>query len=426
MSTLHSAGGRRPGTFVVAGLGLLLAGVLAVVLIFKSFSGDFGDYVRVTAQVTQVGDSLDRDDIVTYRDVIIGKVTSFEASGTGGARLGLRIEGDRAGQVPADVTAIAVPGSLFGNTKIVLVPPRNPVEGSALRDGTVIRADRSPSASGLQTALSDIYTLLTAVRPSELNAALSALAQALQGRGDDIGRLLDRTADFLRTVSPALPDIQRTIRSFADATEVIARNTPDLLSSLSNALTPAAAVVRQQAALRQLLSIGPGAADRARRLVERIGDDTVTVVTDQLPVLRAFAAMPGSVAATVTGFRDVGTALNSTLRNGRAYVNVLTTGVATSDLVPVLLGQPSNVTDAVADPRGYSAADCPRYPGATGPNCGGSSARQAAVITSGSGPAASSRMVRTLVGSMSGVPAGEVPGAVSVVLGPVLRTGAGR
>lgn len=420
MTMLSTRPGTRPGTLLIAGLALLLSGVLAVVLIFKAFNGDFGDHIQVSAEVTQVGDSLDRDDIVTYRDVIIGKVTSFEAAGDGGARLSLRIEGDHAGEVPASVTAIAVPASLFGNTKIVLVPPRDPRAGATLHDGSVVAADTSPSASGLQTALSDLYTLLTAVRPSELNAALTALAGALQGRGDDIGRLLDRTAEFLRTVSPAIPDIQRSITSFADATEVLARNAPDLIASLSNALTPAAAIVRRQAALRELLDIGPAAADRARRLVEDIGDDTVTVVTDQLPVLQALAARPNAVGATVVGFRNVGQALNSAFKNGRAAVNVLTTGVATSDLVPVLLGQPTNVTDAVANPREYTAADCPRYEGASGPNC---TSTRAAVITSGRGPAANDRMVRQLVSAMSGVPVSRVPGAVTVLLGPVLRGG---
>ncbi|MDQ2796452.1 MAG: MCE family protein, partial [Actinomycetota bacterium] len=377
----------RPRTQALTGAVLLAIGVLVIVLIYKSFSGDFGDNVTVTASVGRAGDSLDTSDVVTYRDVIIGEVMSFQATADGGAKLTLRIQGQHADAVPAGVTAIAVPASLFGATKIILLPPAN-LAGPPLRDGTDIAADRTPGAEGLQTALSDVYKLLTAVRPSQLDAALTALASALQGHGSDIGRLIDQTASYLDTLTPAIPDLQRTIRSFATVTEEVARNSPALLASLSNALTPAAAIVRQQASVRELLDIAPAAADDAKQLLDRIGDNLVTVIANARPVLTALAEHPQSLADTVIGFGHVGSALSGVFHNGRATANVVITDANAASLVPVLLGQKTDVVDALADPPPYTAADCPRYPGASGPNCGGGASGQSAhavLIGSGAG-----------------------------------------
>ncbi|MGI8679956.1 MAG: MCE family protein [Jatrophihabitans sp.] len=416
----------------LVGLVLLVVGALVIVLIYQTFRGDYGDNVTVTASVGRAGDSLDTSDIVTYRDVIIGEVTSFSATGDGGARLKLRIQGAHAPAVPAGVTAIAVPASLFGATKIILLPPKN-LAGPSLRDGMQVEADRTPGAEGLQTALSDLYTLLTAVKPSQLDAALTAIASTLQGRGADIGRLIDQAASYLDTLAPAIPDLQRTIHSFATVTEQVARNSPALLASLSNALTPAAAIVRQQGAVRELLDIAPRVADDATNLLNRIGDNLVTVITNARPVLAALAEHPQSLADTLIGFRNVGTALNTVFHNGRATANVVVTDANAASLVPVLLGQKTDVVDALADPPEYTAADCPRYPGASGPNCAaGASGQTARAVLIGSGPGYGGRVagvgsvpevstVRAIVSSLTGRPAARVPTAMDLVLGPLLR-----
>lgn len=422
----------RPRAQALTGAVLLLVAVLVTTLVYKTFRGDFGDNVTVSADIGRVGDSLDTGDIVTYRDVIIGEVTSYSATPTGGARVQLRIQGAHADEVPASVTAVAVPASLFGATKILLLAPKD-TSGPSLHDGSVVEANATPGADGLQTALSDLYTLLTAVRPAELNAALTALASALEGRGEDIGRLIDQAAAYLDTIAAAIPDLQHTIRSFAAATREVADNSPALLASLSNALTPAAGIIRQQATVRELLDIAPKATDNARALLERIGNDVVTVVTNARPVLAALAENPRSLADAVIGFRNVGQALNSVLHNGRASANVFVTDVNAASLVPVLLGQRTDVFDALADPAQYSAADCPRYPGASGPNCGAGvsgQSRGAVLLSTGRGyggrvgavgSTEEVRTVRAVISSLTGIAQQRVPGAMDLILGPLLR-----
>ena len=189
-------------------LGLLLSAVLvgAVVLIWESFSGAFSNKITVAAQLTQAGDALEQGAIVTYRNVIVGEVASATGDVHGGAVAKLQIDPHDAAQIPASVTAVALPASLFGTTKIELVPAGD-TSGPKLRDGDTIAADTSPAATGLQTALAKAYDLLTAIHPAQLDAALSALADALQGQGEHLGTLIVTADNYLKRLAPQLPEL---------------------------------------------------------------------------------------------------------------------------------------------------------------------------------------------------------------------------
>ncbi|MDT5000692.1 MAG: phospholipid/cholesterol/gamma-HCH transport system substrate-binding protein, partial [Mycobacterium sp.] len=243
MATQASAA--RTRIHATIGLGVFLAMALVVALVFKSFNGDFGNNVIVTAGISQVGDSLDTGDIVTYRDVIVGEVTSFQANGRGGAELRLRVQSHFARSIPANVTAVAVPASLFGATEILLLPPAQ-LSTASLRSGQDVAPDVSPAAAGLQTALADAYNLITSVHPAELDAALTSLASAIQNQGAALGKLVDDAAGYLKALAPAIPRLDAVISRFAMVADELARESPSLLQSLANLLAPAKAIVDEQ------------------------------------------------------------------------------------------------------------------------------------------------------------------------------------
>ena len=383
------------------GVAVFAALVLAVSLIFMSFNGDFGDNVVVTASISQIGDSLDTGDIVTYRDVIVGEVRAFRPDGHGGADLTLRIQSHFAHNVPANVTALAVPATLFGNTEILLLPPANPAP-SALHDGQRVPADASPGAVGLQTALADAYDLITSVHPAQLDSALTALADALQGQGASLGRLVDEAAAYLKALAPSIPALDTVIARLATASTELAQDTPALVQSLANLLAPAKAIVAQQQAIVSLLNVAPGATTDATQLVQATGDDFVTVVTNERPVLAALAANPDALTKSVTGFGAFASTLNSTFHNGVPAFNVVISGINTSALVPLLLGQKSQVVQADADPPTYTAAQCPQYPGASGGSC-------------------EIAAMRAVVSSITGAAPDSIPAATDVLVGPLIR-----
>jgi phospholipid/cholesterol/gamma-HCH transport system substrate-binding protein len=420
-------------------LGLLLAAVLAgaVVLVWESFSGTFGDKVTVSAELSQAGDSLEQGDIVTYRNVIVGEVSSASGNLGGGAVAKLRLDPAAAGQIPAKVTAVAVPASLFGNTKIELLPGAD-TKGPRLHEGSIIAADRSPAAESLQTALANAYTLLTSVHPAELDAALSALATALQGQGTRVNRLIARADAYLRKIAPHLPELDDVITSLASVTDEIARSAPSLLSSLRNTLVVAKGIVTERQAVANLLAVAPTAADNANRLLNgRTVDNVVTIARDQAEVSRALADHPAALADTIGGFKSFADTFNQILSSGPYLkVNLLLTGVDFAALLNVSTGAKGTVFQGIVNPPEYTRADCPRYAGASGPNCASAStasspqSQDAQVLTTGRnyggtsssiGSPSELRTVRVAAGRITGQPARSVPDAVDLLLGPLLR-----
>lgn len=397
------------------GVAVFAALLLAVALVFMSFNGSFGDNVVVTARIGQIGDSLDTGDIVTYRDVIVGEVRSFTPDGHGGADLRLRIGAHFARQVPGTVTALAVPATLFGNTEILLLPPHTITQSQpSLRNGQRVAADASPGAVGLQTALADAYDLITSVHPAQLDSALTALADALQNQGESLGKLVDEAAAYLRALAPSIPKLDAVITRFATVTSELAQDAPSLLQSLSNLLTPARAIVQQQQAVAALFNVAPGATDDATNLVAANGDNLVTIVSNERPFLAALSANPNALTDSITGFRSFATALNSTFHNGRASLNVVISGINTSALVPLLLGQPSEVLHQLADPPTYSAAQTDAAIRLqTGAHTGGTA--------SSAGDPNEVAAVRAVVSAITGAPPASVPNAIDMIIGPLLR-----
>ena len=427
---------RRNVLETVLGLGLVAVLVVSVLVIYKSFRGDFGDDVTVSAQLSKVGDALEQGDIVTYRDMIVGNVTAATGNLDGTAVLGLKIHRSAARVIPAGVTAVAVPASLFGATKVMLIPPAN-TSGATLRSGDVIAADTTPTAQSLQTALANAYTLLTAVHPAELDAALTALADALQGQGTHIGNLVEQADAYLRKLAPSLPTLNTVVTSLANVTDELVKNAPSMLSSVGNLLVAAKGIQDSKQAVAQLLDVAPTALNDAQALLnEKNVNNTVTILRNEGPVIDAFGANPNALPQTVAGFKSFADTFSGALQSGPYLkANIILTGINLAALFNVALGKQGKVFTSVSDPPEYTSANCPRYPGASGPNCSSSSAvrpsdASAQVLTTGDdyGGTASSigsprevRAVRGAASTITGLPESQIPGVVDLILGPLLR-----
>jgi virulence factor Mce-like protein len=434
MTTAAARERRRRITEVVAGVAVLVVAAVGIALVYTTFRGTFGDALHVSAAITDAGDSLEPGDPVIFRDVIVGEVRSAAQTTSGIAQVGLTVQARYARVIPDNVRSIAVPVNLFGTTAVQLVAPERP-SGRPLSGGAVIAADTSPGASGLQTALTDAYRLLTAIHPADLDAALTALANALQGQGDRLGTLVDKADAYLRRLAPSLPTLEATISELATVTDQLAAQTPALLGSLRNLLAPAQVITTQRDAIKALLGVAPQAADDATGLIDRTGDDFVTIVDAQQAVLAAFRDHPDALPRTVSGFKSFADAFSAALTSGPYLrVNVLATGVNTAALGPLLANQPTQVLAGITDPTLYTTAQCPRYEGASGPNCPSGTtppttdspalraARAALEHASASADGTQEiTALRTLVAAAAHVPADSVPDAVDLVLGPLLR-----
>lgn len=358
------------------GVGVAVLAVMAVWATFHDYSGGFGSYTYVDAEISAVGDSLKRGDIVTYRDVIVGSVSDFAPSTGGGAVVELRID-QNASRIPSNVTAFAAPADLFGSTEIVLSAPIT-ASAARLRSGQTVSADTSTSAAGLQTALSDGYDLVTAVRPAELNAALAALGEAISGRGTELQRLVRDANDTLRVIAADVPQLTDTIESFADVTDELAADTPELLTAVGDLLEPAQVIVDQRETITALFDVAPPTADRATRLIDQTQDDIVTTVVTQQDFLQALAADPDLVGRVLKNGSDVAKVLNDITKGGRFRADAFVTGINLAGIVQSIAGKGSVVLEDVSDPRLYSARDCATFGYARAAGCKDAPARSSA------------------------------------------------
>lgn len=424
---------RHRGLEVALGLGLAAVMVLVVALIWFSFRGDFSDKITVSAHLSKAGDALEQGDIVTYRNVIVGVLTDSTGNADGSAVAQLRIDPDDAKQIPASVTAVAVPASLFGNTKVELLPPQHP-HGPSLQDGGVIHADTRPAAESLQTALSNAYHLLTAVHPAQLDAALSALAKALDGQGKNLNLLIHRADVYLRKLTPHIPQFNDVISSLDTVTDGVADNAPDLLQSLRNTLVVSQGILADRQAVADLLAVAPTALDNAQKLLSpSTVDNAVTIVRDQVGVTAALARNPNALADTIRGFRSFADTFNTVVHGKTIRVNVLITGVNLAEVPAVIGGQAAPVLD-ITDPPEYTRSDCPHYGSRAGPNCGGTGTNSqheqllTTTRTQWGGRSASvgsrseQRVVRAAASTLTHQRVARVNSAVAdLLLGPVLR-----
>src|SRR5437660_5381273 len=192
--------GRGPSTrsLAVRGVAALLAVAIAVTLLLLQYNGAFEDSFRATAMVSSVGDGLPIGSDVKHRGVLVGRVGEVHVQPTPqGVRHVIRLDlkPQYVPGIPRSVKARIVPTNIFGAPSVDLVPTGQDATPIA-RDATIL-GDDSTEALQLQTALTKLRDVLTAVQPAKLNAALTSIASALDGRGKQIGDLIGRLDDYV-------------------------------------------------------------------------------------------------------------------------------------------------------------------------------------------------------------------------------------
>ncbi|GAA0948162.1 MCE family protein [Nonomuraea longicatena] len=237
----------------------LLAVIAAFVAVtvgtyFKVFSSRTTVVLTTPRAGLQLGPRAD----VKSRGVVVGEVTSVRAT-EAGAELTLALD------LPVDRAAAVslLPKTLFGEKYVELTPP--PRAMAPLRDGDRLRATAAAVEAG--QVLDRLLPLLRAVRPDRLNTALTALATALEGRGERVGDVAERAERYLGRLEPHLPAIRRDLAKLADVTALYGDAAPDLLRTLASSADLGTVVTREEAAIDAMTRAVPDAAGKADRLL---------------------------------------------------------------------------------------------------------------------------------------------------------------
>ncbi|MEV6547262.1 MCE family protein [Streptomyces sp. NPDC051597] len=403
----------------LAGLLYLLLPVPLVWLSLAFYHHDFEDTARVVVEAGAVGDEMRPQADVKLRGVVIGRVEKIDTDG-GTARLTLAMKPGQLRRVPSDVSAQLLPTTLFGQRYVALVPPARP-SARPLAPGSVIPKDRSRNAVELETALDHLLPVLTAVQPQKLSATLTAVADALRGRGDRLGATLEQLDGYLGEFNPLLPVLNRDVREFVRVGEGYARAAPDIVDALYDATTTSATLAAEQ---RRLAAVYGSVTTSSRDLttwIRQNRDNLIRVTAASRPSLQIFGRYAPAFPCTLKTLADFVPAMDRALGKGTDE--------------PGLHVDVTVVPDRGAYRPGH---DAPRYTATGGPACypvpygGGpasgraptSAAAPLATVGGGLG-VANSPQENTLVNEV--LAAGErrtpdtLPDWSSVLAGPVLR-----
>lgn len=349
--------GRGPSTATLARRGLVGLAVVALLVtaLLLRYTGAFQPMFPATALVEDVGDGLRAGADVKLRGALVGRVDGVRVRpGAGSAvvhEVELRLRPEAAAGIPAGVTARVVPTNLFGVPSLELLDPAGPGGGATLARGAIIPGDRSADALQLQTVLNRLNRTLRAVRPAELNVALTNIAAALDGRGAKLGSIIGRSDAYLTSLNAHTDDFTTDLALLGVDLSTLADIAPGLLDAVDNAAVTTRTVVEERARLADTLTGGTLAADRVERLLSDNTENLVGLAEDGSGVLRVLAGQRAEIPRALRSLSQGTSTLGRGFRGGLSLMFTL------SPLSP------------------YIAADCPRYGPLAGPNCPGGAGR---------------------------------------------------
>jgi virulence factor Mce-like protein len=408
-------------------LGLLLsAAVVAVVYtIVLSFTGHFTNVAKVTAQLPAGSNAVPVGAPVEYRNVTVGTVSSEGLAPNGGAAVQLKLYPAKMAAVPSGVRAQVAPLSIFGNQYVNLVPP--PTIGAAhLEAGTFIAPYGGAPSTSLQGTVTQLYSLLHAVHPAELDTALSALASALNGEGTNLGHTLSGASTYLnQAIVPNLATVQSDLKLIDPVSQEVVNSTPNLLGVLSNSTVTARTITDQQAELHTLLSSGRATVKQLADILGQVRTTLPSLLNESGPLLADVTQNPNELSQTLSGLTQFASAVAAAESHGPYLsVNANLPVVDISAGVNAALGynNPTSLAQALGsafDPPTYTGANCPEYPGASNPYCGVGGSPDAAPVQAASVPLAAGS------GSGSGASGSQAVGAAQSSSSPASAGTAG-
>jgi virulence factor Mce-like protein len=351
---LETRGPSNARLFVVGLVFLVIAATTVTLLIAKS-RGALDSFVRVTAELVNVGDGLPVKSDVKFRGALVGFVSEVVPAQAGRPNVvGLNLKPQYAAGIPDTVTARVVPSNVFAVSSVQLVD--NGKTAPALRGGAVIHEDQTLPTVLFQTTLNRFRQVLAAIgrepNPDSIGW-LTALGEATSGRGDRLqhaGHQLSEIVTQLNTVVTGDPG-PSTISALTAATTGLRDTAPELLDALDTAVQPMRTLAEKRAALSNFLSAGTGTVRTLGDAFDNQTDRLINITTQLTPVVGVLADDAGNIHTILANAQDL---INKVMDHAWNY--------DTNQL------QARGII-ALTPTRTYVRADCPRYRDMLGPSC---------------------------------------------------------
>ncbi len=286
------------------GVVLLLVGALVLALVYMQFRGDFTPKTELTMVASRAGLVMEPGSKVTYNGVEIGRVadiSEIERDGRPAAKLVLNVNPRYIKLIPANVVANIEAATLFGNKYVSLIAPKDP-EPKHISPRDVI--DVRSVTTEFNTLFESVTAIAEKVDPIELNATLSALAQALDGLGGKFGESIVNGNQILAQLNPRMPQIRYDVRRLADLADVYTQASPDLWGFLQNAVTTARTLTRQQNDLDAALLAAVGVGHTGEDLFARGGPYLARGAADLVPTAELLDTYSPELFCMIRNFHD--------------------------------------------------------------------------------------------------------------------------
>ncbi|MGO9925892.1 MAG: MCE family protein, partial [Mycobacterium sp.] len=286
------------------GVVMLLACALVLVLVYLQFRGDFTPKTELTMVASRAGLVMEPGSKVTYNGVEIGRVagiSEIERDGEPAAKLVLNVNPKFIKLIPANVVANTEAATLFGNKYVSLTSPENP-EPRRISSHDVI--DVRSVTTEFNTLFETVTSIAEKVDPVELNATLSALAQALNGLGSKFGESIVNGNHILAQLNPRMPQLRYDVQRLADLGQIYSRASPDLWNFLQNAVTTARTLTGQQHDLDAALLAAVGAGNTGEDIFARGGPYLARGAADLVPTAALLDTYSPELFCMVRNFHD--------------------------------------------------------------------------------------------------------------------------
>ncbi len=352
--------GRGPSDRQLLGCGVavvVVAALLTAALLAKS-TGRLNDYVRVVADLVNVGDGLPQKSDVKYHGVLVGMVNGVVPAADGKPNyVHIDLKPEYAKSIPAGVTARVVPSNVFAVSSVQLVGQlvrKGP--GAAIRAGAHIPEDTRLPTVLFQTTVSKLRDLLAAAgrgREDKSVGVVAALAAATDHRrvtllndGAQLNRLLDQLNSIVST--DAGPS---TVSALIDATRGLQATAPDLVDALHQAVEPMQTFAETRSQLAELLSGANNTVGTTRQSFGNHIDQLIRITTDFTPVLGVLAQQSNNL---LPGAIKLDNLANKFMEE--VWMPDIDTGNMRTNL-------------SFTPTYDYTRADCPHYGELKGPSC---------------------------------------------------------
>lgn len=348
--------GRGPSDRQLAAMGvsvLLVAALITGSLLLKS-TGRLNDYVRVVAELVNVGDGLPARSDVKYHGLLVGAVDNVIPAAYGRPNyVHINLKPEYAKDIPSAVTARVVPSNVFAVSSVQLID-QGP--GASIGNGARIPEDTQLSTVIFQTTISKLRDILAATGRGREDHSVGILAAVAAATNNRRGALLNAGAQMTRLLNELNAIVTTdpgpsTVSALLDATRGLQSTAPELVDVLHEAITPMQTLAEKRAQLRSLVTGSHHTLSVTRQALDNHTDQLIEMTQKLSPALGVFALNSDK-------FVPIFTRLNRL--SDKFFEEVWVPEADTGNM---------RVNLALTPTYTYTRADCPRYGQLQGPSC---------------------------------------------------------